>query len=89
MENDRPENDRPDTDRPDTDRTATIGVIGGSGLYELFAPGTADEIDVARARDALGRAESELAGDGESETALAARDRARARLRAAGEEVPA
>ncbi|WP_083403610.1 MTAP family purine nucleoside phosphorylase [Curtobacterium sp. MCBA15_001] len=47
MENDRPENDRPDTDRPDTDRTATIGVIGGSGLYELFAPGTADEIDVA------------------------------------------
>ncbi|MFZ6991189.1 MTAP family purine nucleoside phosphorylase [Curtobacterium sp. RRHDQ66] len=26
--------------------TATIGVIGGSGLYELFAPGTADEIDV-------------------------------------------
>ncbi|MCY1694237.1 MTAP family purine nucleoside phosphorylase [Curtobacterium sp. SL109] len=26
--------------------TANIGVIGGSGLYELFAPGTADEIDV-------------------------------------------
>ncbi|MFJ3380163.1 MTAP family purine nucleoside phosphorylase [Curtobacterium sp. NPDC090217] len=26
--------------------TATIGVIGGSGLYELFAPGTADEMDV-------------------------------------------
>lgn len=29
------------------DVTATIGVIGGSGLYELFEPGTADEIDVA------------------------------------------
>ncbi|WP_260855738.1 MTAP family purine nucleoside phosphorylase [Curtobacterium sp. 9128] len=26
--------------------TATIGVIGGSGLYELFAPGTADELVV-------------------------------------------
>ena len=47
----------------------------------------ADEIDVARARDALGRAEQELGGDPDSEVALAARDRARARLRAAGEEV--
>lgn len=47
----------------------------------------ADEIDVARARDALQRAEQELAGDEDSEVALAARDRARARLRAAGEEV--
>ena len=31
----------------DNETTATIGVIGGSGLYELFEPGTADEIDVA------------------------------------------
>lgn len=30
----------------ENDVTANIGVIGGSGLYELFAPGTADEIDV-------------------------------------------
>jgi 5'-methylthioadenosine phosphorylase len=30
----------------DNETTATIGVIGGSGLYELFEPGTADEIDV-------------------------------------------
>jgi 5'-methylthioadenosine phosphorylase len=30
----------------ENDVTATIGVIGGSGLYELFAPGTADEMDV-------------------------------------------
>jgi 5'-methylthioadenosine phosphorylase len=28
------------------DENVTIGVIGGSGLYELFEPGTADEIDV-------------------------------------------
>ena len=28
------------------DETVGIGVIGGSGLYELFEPGTADEIDV-------------------------------------------
>ena len=31
----------------ENDVTATIGVIGGSGLYELFEPGTADEVDVA------------------------------------------
>lgn len=30
----------------ENDKTATIGVIGGSGLYELFEPGTADEVDV-------------------------------------------
>ncbi|PYY33216.1 MTAP family purine nucleoside phosphorylase [Curtobacterium sp. MCBD17_030] len=30
----------------ENEKTATIGVIGGSGLYELFEPGTADEIDV-------------------------------------------
>lgn len=30
----------------DNEKTATIGVIGGSGLYELFEPGTADDIDV-------------------------------------------
>lgn len=58
-----------------------------SVLAEMAEP--ADEIDVARARDALGRAESELSGDAENEVALAARDRASARLRAAGEEVPA
>lgn len=28
------------------DETVGIGVIGGSGLYELFEPGTADEVDV-------------------------------------------
>lgn len=47
----------------------------------------ADEIDVARAREALQRAEQDLAGDEDSEVALAARDRARARLRAAGDDV--
>ncbi|PZE86371.1 MTAP family purine nucleoside phosphorylase [Curtobacterium sp. MCBD17_032] len=31
----------------ENEKTATIGVIGGSGLYELFEPGTADEVDVA------------------------------------------
>jgi 5'-methylthioadenosine phosphorylase len=30
----------------DNEKTTTIGVIGGSGLYELFEPGTADEVDV-------------------------------------------
>jgi 5'-methylthioadenosine phosphorylase len=30
----------------ENEKTATIGVIGGSGLYELFEPGTADEVDV-------------------------------------------
>ncbi|ROP64942.1 MTAP family purine nucleoside phosphorylase [Curtobacterium sp. ZW137] len=35
-----------ENDLPATNPTATIGVIGGSGLYELFAPGTADELDV-------------------------------------------
>ena len=43
---------------------------------------TADEIDVARAREALRRAEA-----GDSPEDLAAKDRALARLRAAGEEV--
>ncbi len=42
----------------------------------------ADEIDVARARDALQRA-----GDGHDEESVAARNRALARLRAAGEQV--
>jgi F-type H+-transporting ATPase subunit epsilon len=42
----------------------------------------ADDIDVARARDALNRADQEEDGD-----AQAARDRALARLRAAGEQV--
>ncbi|PYY36803.1 5'-methylthioadenosine phosphorylase [Curtobacterium sp. MCJR17_055] len=30
----------------ENEKTTTIGVIGGSGLYELFEPGTADEVDV-------------------------------------------
>jgi len=42
----------------------------------------ADEIDVARARDALQRA-----GNGDDEETIAARNRALARLRAAGEQV--
>jgi F-type H+-transporting ATPase subunit epsilon len=42
----------------------------------------ADDIDVARARDALNRAGQEQDGDAD-----AARDRALARLRAAGEQV--
>ena len=42
----------------------------------------ADEIDVARARDALQRA-----GNGDDEDTIAARNRALARLRAAGEQV--
>ncbi|MCJ1715749.1 MTAP family purine nucleoside phosphorylase [Curtobacterium sp. VKM Ac-2922] len=46
MDNDRPDDHRTDRDRTDDAGTVTIGVIGGSGLYELFAPGTADEIDV-------------------------------------------
>lgn len=56
-----------------------------SVLAEMAEP--ADEIDVARARDALSRAEQDLSGDPDSEVALAARDRARARLRAAGDKV--
>ena len=43
---------------------------------------TAEEIDAARARDALQRAEGEDGPD-----AAGARDRARARLRAVGEQV--
>src|SRR6185437_4988682 len=53
---------------------------GVSVLAEMAE--TSDEIDVARAREALRRAE---AGDGEED--LAAKDRALARLRAAGETV--
>jgi hypothetical protein len=41
-----------------------------------------DDIDVARARDALARAEGQEGSD-----AADARDRARARLRAAGESI--
>ena len=43
---------------------------------------TADEIDVARARQAL-----ERIGDATDEESVAARNRALARLRAAGEQV--
>jgi len=35
-----------DATAPVDGTTASIGVIGGSGLYELFEPGTADEVDV-------------------------------------------
>jgi F-type H+-transporting ATPase subunit epsilon len=53
---------------------------GVSVLAELAE--AADEIDVARARAAL-----ERAGDGTDDESAAARDRALARLRAAGEQV--
>lgn len=46
----------------------------------------ADEIDVARAREALARAEEALAGDPHDADAAAARDRAELRLRVAGAE---
>jgi F-type H+-transporting ATPase subunit epsilon len=53
---------------------------GVSVLAEMAE--SADEIDVARARQAL-----EAAGNGTDEETNAARDRAMARLRAAGEQV--
>jgi F-type H+-transporting ATPase subunit epsilon len=53
---------------------------GVSVLAEMAE--NAEEIDVARARDALQRA-----GDGADEESIAARNRALARLRAAGEQV--
>jgi len=53
---------------------------GVSVLAEMAE--NAEEIDVARARDALQRA-----GDGTDEESIAARNRALARLRAAGEQV--
>jgi F-type H+-transporting ATPase subunit epsilon len=53
---------------------------GVSVLAELAE--SADEIDVARARSAL-----ERAGNGTDEESEAARERALARLRAAGEQV--
>ena len=46
-----------------------------------------DEIDVARAREALSRAERDLSSDQDDEQAVEARNRALARLRAAGESV--
>lgn len=58
-----------------------------SVLAEMAEP--ADEIDAGRAREALSRAEQELSSDPDNEVAAAARDRATARLRAAGEEVQA
>lgn len=51
---------------------------GVSVLAEMAE--TADEIDAARARDSLSRA-----GDGQDAESVAARQRAQARLRAAGE----
>ena len=53
---------------------------GVSVLAEMAE--NAEEIDVARARDALQRA-----GDGSDDESIAARNRALARLRAAGEQV--
>ncbi|MGI8665713.1 MAG: F0F1 ATP synthase subunit epsilon [Jatrophihabitans sp.] len=53
---------------------------GVSVLAEMAE--TADEIDIARARDALARA-----GDEMDDESVAARNRALARLRAAGEQV--
>ena len=58
-------------------RSAPDGV---SVLAEMAE--TADEIDVARARQAL-----ERIGDATDDESVAARDRALARLRAAGEQV--
>src|SRR5438552_2725005 len=67
----------------------TVAVHGGflsvredgvSGLAEMAEP--SDEIDVARARAAL-----ERAGSGTDEESVAARNRALARLRAAGEQI--
>jgi F-type H+-transporting ATPase subunit epsilon len=57
--------------------------VRGDGVSVLAEQAEmADDIDVARARDALNRADQEEDGD-----AQAARDRALARLRAAGEQV--
>jgi F-type H+-transporting ATPase subunit epsilon len=56
----------------------SVRADGVSVLAEMAEP--ADEIDVARARDALSRAGSDQSPEG-----LAARNRARARLRAASE----
>lgn len=75
-------------DRADEDELR-VAVHGGflsvrkdgvSVLAEMAEP--ADDIDVARARAALDRADPESGPDG-----VAARDRALARLRAAGESV--
>jgi len=58
----------------------SVRADGVSVLAELAE--NADEIDVARAREALQRA-----GDSDDEEAVAARNRALSRLRAAGEQV--
>ncbi len=58
----------------------SVRADGVSVLAEMAE--NADEIDVARARQAL-----ERAGDGADEESVAARNRALARLRAAGEQV--
>ena len=58
----------------------SVRADGVSVLAEMAE--NADEIDVARARHAL-----ERAGNGTDEESVAARDRAMARLRAAGEQV--
>lgn len=78
------------------DQPLRVAVHGGfvavrEGAVSVLAEMAeqADEIDVARARDALGRAESELSGNADDEQARAARDRALARLRAADQDVPA
>src|SRR3954468_19143357 len=58
----------------------SVRADGGSVPAELAE--NADEIDVARAREALRRA-----GDAQDEESAAARNRALSRLRAAGEQV--
>jgi len=58
----------------------SVRADGVSVLAEMAE--NADEIDVARAREALQRA-----GNGTDEESVAARERALARLRAAGEQI--
>lgn len=58
----------------------SVRAEGVSVLAEMAE--SADEIDTARARDALRRA-----GDGNDQESVAARNRALSRLRAAGEQV--
>ena len=58
----------------------SVRADGVSVLAEMAE--SAEEIDVARAREAL-----QQAGDGQDEESVAARNRALSRLRAAGEQV--
>lgn len=79
--------------RIDTDGGESLRVAVHGGFLSVRKDGVsvlaeqaelADDIDVARAREALNRADGD---DGDDASKEAARDRARARLRAAGEEI--